>query len=833
MTTAAPTLDPDASLEDVLAAMRHDRASCIVLVEAGRPVGIFTQRDVVRVFHQGSPGDTPIRRLMSAPVIAIQATAPLEEAARQMDSARVRHLVVVDEAGQLVGVLDGHDLMRPLELGLVDRLLVEKKEIEKSRAEAETQLRESEERFRSLFGNMAEGVALHELLLDADGQPWNYRIVATNPRFDAMTGLDGTTVVGKTGDLAYGTPTPPYLEDYARVTLDGEPRQFETYFAPLNRHFAVSVAPWGHRGFATIFTDISDRKRQAQQLERMAHYDALTQLPNRVLLADRVRLAIDRAERAGDLLAVCYMDLDGFKPINDSHGHDVGDRLLVEVADRLRGCLRGGDTVARLGGDEFALLLSGLGNIAECEKALDRILAAIREPFALAGRSCAISASVGVTLYPIDQADPDTLLRHADLAMYMAKQAGRNRFHLFDAEHDRRARSHREAVSRIELALRQREFRLYYQPKVDMRQGVVVGLEALIRWQHPDRGVVSPGEFLPLTEDTEFAVALGDWVIGEALGQIAAWNAQGLDLAVSVNIAARHLQDADFVANLAERLWAHPSVRPSQLELEILETAALADVALASRVIEEVCRLGVTFALDDFGTGYSSLTYLKRLPVHILKIDQSFVRDMLDDAEDLAIIEGVIGLSEVFQRAVIAEGVETPEHGLLLMQLGCNLAQGYGIARPMPAEAVPAWVAAFRPDPLWQRGSGRRWAHADFPLLVVQVEHKRWVEQLAGYLLAEADTHLPPIFDTHGCRFGSWYYGAGKERYGKRPSFRALEPIHKQLHDVGQELCHLKRGGRTEAARAGLPRLHALRDQLLARLQALFDELTTDAAQGL
>jgi EAL domain-containing protein (putative c-di-GMP-specific phosphodiesterase class I) len=289
--------------------------------------------------------------------------------------------------------------------------------------------------------------------------------------------------------------------------------------------------------------------------------------------------------------------------------------------------------------------------------------------------------------------------------MYQAKVAGKGRYHVFDAEQDSTIRGHHESLERIRLALDRGEFVLYYQPKVNMRTGEVVGAEALIRWQHAEKGLLSPAAFLPVIEDHPLAVTLGEWVIDTALCQIENWHDGGLDLAISVNVGARQLQQADFMDRLQAILQAHPRVAPTSLELEILETSALSDMAQVSRVIDACAHVGVRFALDDFGTGYSSLTYLKRLQVSLLKIDQSFVRDMLVDDADLAILEGVIGLAAAFKRQVIAEGVETVEHGTALLRLGCELAQGYGIARPMPGSALPAWAVTWRPDPAWREVS--------------------------------------------------------------------------------------------------------------------------------
>jgi EAL domain-containing protein (putative c-di-GMP-specific phosphodiesterase class I) len=291
--------------------------------------------------------------------------------------------------------------------------------------------------------------------------------------------------------------------------------------------------------------------------------------------------------------------------------------------------------------------------------------------------------------------------------MYQAKLAGKNRYHVFDAAQDTSIRGHHESIEHIRQALEQCEFVLYYQPKVNMRTGQVIGAEALIRWQHPERGLLLPGMFLPVIEDHALAVTIGEWVIDAALSQMEQWHAAGLEMPVSVNIGARQLQQNDFVNRLRAILVAHPQAPAHGLELEVLETSALEDIAQVSQVIEACAQMGVLFALDDFGTGYSSLTYLKRLHVALLKIDQSFVRDMLGDPDDLAILQGVIGLATAFKRKVIAEGVETVAHGSLLLQLGCDLAQGYGIAHPMPAAQLPAWAATWQADPAWATGSGR------------------------------------------------------------------------------------------------------------------------------
>jgi EAL domain-containing protein (putative c-di-GMP-specific phosphodiesterase class I) len=318
------------------------------------------------------------------------------------------------------------------------------------------------------------------------------------------------------------------------------------------------------------------------------------------------------------------------------------------------------------------------------------------------GHVITISASVGVTLYPHDNSDPDTLLRHADQTMYLAKQAGKAKYQLFDPEIDRKTQDHRDYLEHLKTALALGEFVLFYQPKVDLLDGNMVGVEALVRWKHPARGLLSPGEFLPHLYGSDLELPFGEWVMNDALRQMAVWASAGLHIPVSINVSARHLLHAGFHDHLAQLLSRHPDIPASDLELEVLETAAIEDIELAQSVMRKCIGLGVQFSLDDFGTGYSSLTYLRKLPIHTLKIDQSFVRDMLSDTEDLSIVQGVIQLASAFHRQVIAEGVETQAHGIRLRDMGCRLAQGYGIARPMPADQVVPWRSQWLASGVWR-----------------------------------------------------------------------------------------------------------------------------------
>ncbi|MCX6073467.1 MAG: EAL domain-containing protein [Campylobacterales bacterium] len=456
------------------------------------------------------------------------------------------------------------------------------------------------------------------------------------------------------------------------------------------------------QNYVGLFSDITAHKEQEQQLERIAHYDTLTGLPNRVLNSDRLRQAMIQAQRRNEKIAILYLDLDGFKEVNDRYSHSIGDKLLIALSSGMKQALREGDTLSRLGGDEFVVILRNMADIATASLIIQKLLDAVSQAIELDDILVQVSASIGVTFYPqSEDVDGDQLIRQADQAMYEAKQAGKNRYYIFDPEHDRTIRTRHKNLERIRQALANDEFVLYYQPKINMRTGELIGTEALIRWLHPEEGLIPPLEFLPLIENHPLAVEVGEWVINEAISQIKQWQEQGLNLPVSVNVGARQLLQGDFPERLRLILAKHENLDSSLLEIEMLETSALEDIHQASQIIEKCKTLGIHFSLDDFGTGYSSLTYLRQLSVRTLKIDQTFVRNMLDNRDDLAILEGIIGLAKAFNREVIAEGVETHEHGKQLLLLGCDLAQGYGISRPMPPEKMIEWSQKWEKDHEW------------------------------------------------------------------------------------------------------------------------------------
>lgn len=568
-----------------------------------------------------------------------------------------------------------------------------------------TAQKQSQERLQvaaNVFEHAREGI----LVTDA-----NACIIEVNQAFTRITGYTRSEVLGRNPSLLRSGR---HTEDFyaamwnvlaAQGHWSGEVwnrRKSGDIYPELITISAVLDTQGQVKQYVGLFSDITKVKEHESRLDQIAHYDPLTNLPNRLLLADRLQQAMMHAQRRSRKVAIIYVDLDGFKAINDAHGHDAGDSMLIHVAGRMKHALRDGDTLSRIGGDEFVAVLNDLDGSADSIALLERMLSAASEPLLHEAHLVQVTASIGATFFPQSRdIDADQLLRQADHAMYQAKIAGKNRFHLFDDDKDQSVRGLHEGLDRVRRALYSNELILHFQPKVNMRTGLIEGAEALIRWRHPERGLLLPAAFLPILENQPLAVEVGDWVIQNCLKQMEQWQAEGLRLAVSANVSALQLQQPDFVDKLKEMLDQHTGLVRHQLSLEVLETSALEDLLQVAKVIRECQKLGVNFSLDDFGTGYSSLTYLRRLPVKQLKIDQSFVRDMLDDVDDLAILKGVIGLAHAFNREVIAEGVETLAHGKALLALGCELAQGYGIARPMPGTDIPKWARAWSQNADW------------------------------------------------------------------------------------------------------------------------------------
>jgi diguanylate cyclase (GGDEF)-like protein/PAS domain S-box-containing protein len=673
----------------------------------------------------------------------------------------------------------------------------------------------------SVFTNAREGIAI----TDPQGA-----ILDVNDMFTQITGYSRQEVLGRNPRiLKSGRQSEDFYRDMWRTLTEnghwsGEiwnkakdgriyPEQL-TISAVYDRTSKV-------QHYVALFSDVSEVKEQERQLERMAQFDALTNLPNRVLLADRLQQAMAQVRSRGEMLAVACVDLDGFRSVNESYGQDAGDKLLMGVALRMRQALRETDTLARIGGDEFVAVLLDLPDDNAARPVLDSLLACASQPEPCGDDSVQVSASIGVVFYPqTEEIDADQLLRQAGQAMYQSKLAGKNRYQIFDPTHDITIRTFHEDLEQIRRSLLANEFVLHYQPRVNMSTGVLMSAEALIRWNHPTRGRLLPGLFLPVIENHPLIDRIGEWVVDQALTQLEQWKAAGLKIPVSVNIAAHHLQQPDFVDILRTILSRHPQIAPSMLELEVLETSALRDVAQVSHVLAACRELGISIALDDFGTGYSSLTYFKRLPVNTLKIDRSFVRDVLDDPEDLSILEGVLGLATAFDRMAIAEGVETVDHGRLLLQLGCIYGQGNGIALPMPGEDLPAWSAAWNPDPTWVNVVSV--APRKRSLMHAGVAHRAWVSAVESFLLGGRRT--PPTLDPHRCRFGRWLDSERSSPVAVTAAFQRADQLHQQSHALADVASAWEPAATGADVQGQVRELHRLRDALLVELNELLQD---------
>jgi len=617
----------------------------------------------------------------------IQSLFPDNAMLMEMDAVSFQGIVLNNSRNEPIGLLaivDDKPMMKGTYTDSLLKSLAVRAAIELERRESNKQLVLA----ARVFNDSHEAI----MLMNINGD-----IINVNPAFTDITGYERSDIVGQNPSILGSGKNGPefYIEMWSQIHAEGfwhgEVLNRKKNGKPYIELLTISSLKDDNDtilNYLGMFFDITQSKEQQEKLQLMAHYDALTQLPNRTLFADRFLQAISHSRRNETLVAICFLDLDDFKPVNDHYGHDVGDKLLIEVAKRIKAELREEDTVSRQGGDEFALLLKGLISVEECGPLLSRLHGSLAQPYQINGHLITIGASSGVTIYPSDNSDIDTLLRHADQAMYQAKLAGKNRYKIFNAEHDLKTIQQQSKLHEIQQALVNDELCLYYQPKVNMKTGKVFGVEALIRWLHPEKGLIPPLDFLPLISGTDLEIQIGEWVINQALKQMSIWRKHAIDLEVSINVSSYHLQDKPFIEQLDRALALVPEIKANHFQLEILESSALGDIQTISRIIK-YCRdhLGVKIALDDFGTGYSSLTHLRSLAITTVKIDQSFVRDMLDDPSDYAIINSVIGLAASFNRDVIAEGVETTEHGLMLLIMGCHQAQGHGIARPMPAPA--------------------------------------------------------------------------------------------------------------------------------------------------
>lgn len=631
----------------------------------------------------------------------------------------------------------------------------------------------------SVFSEAIEGI----MITDPNGN-----IIDVNNAFCKITGYSKAQVLGKNANILNSGLQPKhfYRALWRQIKVKGywcgeiwNKRANGALYAEQLKIQAVRDNNQMISHYIALFTDLSPIKHKQQELDALQHFDQLTQLPNRQVLITRLSQLLQQKQRVSHALAVLSLDLDDFQTINQKFGTKFGDKVLKLMAKRFKKIISGKQLLARMGGDEFTIVLPDLTDPTMVTKMLDALLKSAQQPITIQGVHTRISASIGATFAgTAEHLEAEQLIRQAEQALYQAKLAGKNSYSLFDNKIDANQRSYFELLNEIKQAIAEQQFVLYYQPKVSLRTGELKGFEALIRWQHPAKGLIMPDSFIPLLQNHPLMLELGEWVIKQALHQLTQWNAQNLFSRISVNIDSTQLNNEHFAERILALFAAYPTVQYQQLELEILETGAVEQLENTSKLITRLQSKGIDFSLDDFGTGYSSLTFLKQLPANIVKIDQSFIRQMLEDPEQMIITDAMISLAKKLHRTLIAEGVETYLHGVCLAALGCDLAQGYFIAKPMPVTEIDNWLAQWQVPAAWKT----------VPLLdkegvqglISLIEHRQWLQT------TKTSTNEPSLHheDHAKCKLGAWLNTPEvNQLYANNPHFKDAQRHHEQMHN--------------------------------------------------
>ncbi len=686
------------------------------------------------------------------------------------------------------------------------------------RRHAEQDLR----RTASVFENANEGIVITDP---------SAIIIDVNKAFTTITGYKREEIIGENPSIlnSHKQDASFYEDMWTKLQTHGvwkgeiwNRKKSGEIYAELLTISAVYAPDGTIEHYVGIFFDITNIKEQESLLHHLAHHDALTKLPNRILFYDRLEQSLARTKRQKDLLAIAYLDLDGFKPVNDSLGHEAGDKLLIDISRRLKLSIREDDTVARIGGDEFAVLLASITTFEECELAVERILRQINIPFTIGENEINISASIGITIFPLDDSTPDILLRHADQAMYIAKQSGRNQYYLYNTILDNMSDGISQQLEKVRLGLKENEFALYYQPIIDLNNHQIAGFEILIRWHHPKKGLLLPSAFINEISKSDLTIEFEGWIIEQSFKQLSQWNDQNLYTNLYINLSSRYLLHNHLIEFIKEMLRKYPRVNAQQIRFEIVEDVTLEDHPKVRTIIEELNLLNIPTILDDFGTGYSSITYVKSIPVHTIKIEQQIVQGMMESDYNYSLVDGIIGLANAYHYNVIAEGAESMEHCAILKSMGCNLVQGYGISEPLHQSDVLSWVSDFENNFKWEDQLPSEWRTIDAPLLLIQQNHVKWINQLLNYLSdAVESSSIIPAINHKQCFFGRWFYSHGMKKYQEVPEFMALEPVHHQIHNQARLLLSLKKEGRVSEMQREIENLLKLKEQLLSSVDTL------------
>ncbi|MBP0605735.1 MULTISPECIES: EAL domain-containing protein [Burkholderia] len=679
-----PVVVPEqAGLHDVIAQMRAQRLDAILVGYDDGEHGILTERDIVRLLAdggaQGAVGDHA-----SKPLQMLTARQSLYAAQRFMTEHNMRHVGIRDDDGRLTGLLCFADVLQSIEHEYANELRSALRERDEALGLARFNLRMADRVFESAL----EGIMVTDR---------RARIERVNQAFTRLTGYSEDEVIGRNpGLLSSGRQTPDFYKQlWHSLTTDGHwqgeiwnRRKTGELFLEYLTITSIRDSAGEISHYAAIFSDITQRRQAEERLGYLATHDVLTNLANRMLFEERLAHAISHAKRFGRKVAVMYLDLDRFKLINDTLGHNAGDEVLKMVAERIVANVRANDTVARMGGDEFALVLEEIDDVRDVGRVARKLLDEVGRAIDIGDREIFVTPSIGISIYPDDGTAAEDLILLADQAMYGAKSRGRNVFQFFESKMTSSAIEQLETLGELHRALEQNEFRLFYQPQYDLASGRIVGVEALLRWLHPHRGLVPPGDFIGLAERSALIVPIGKWVLHEACRQARRWLDEGFEFGrVSVNVSARQCFTDHFLSDLTTIL-SETALPAEYLQLELLESMAMNTREEIGILLRELATRGISLAIDDFGTGYSSLVYLKDLPVDTLKIDRSFLADCGSGSTDDAIVRAIVAMGRALGLDVVMEGVETAKQLAFLQEIGCHQGQGFLFARPQPAEQL-------------------------------------------------------------------------------------------------------------------------------------------------